>query len=69
MFLLQLGGQTPTHLLKQRPAEVPAQQAVQRLLVPAESHPAEVLLKAELGPLEAGLGQRADQEVVLQEVV
>lgn len=40
--------QTSSDLMEQLPAEVPSQQAVQRLLVPAEGHPAKVLLEAEL---------------------
>ena len=44
-----------TDLMEQLPAEVPSQQAVQRLLVPAKSHPAEMLLEAELGPLQPWL--------------
>lgn len=37
-----------TDLVKQLPAEVPSQKAVQRLRVPAQRYPAEVLLEAEL---------------------
>ncbi|TNN31735.1 hypothetical protein EYF80_058106 [Liparis tanakae] len=58
-----------THLVQQLPAEVPSQEAEQRLAVPAQRHPAEVLLEAELRPLEAGLRQRGDQEAALAEAV
>lgn len=34
--------------MEQLPAELPSQQAVQWLLVPAKGHPAKVLLEAEL---------------------
>lgn len=44
-----------TDLVKHLPAQVPSQQAVQRLLVPAQRHPAEMLLEAELRALQAGL--------------
>jgi len=48
--------------VQQLPAEVPSQEAEQRLAVPAQRHPAEVLL-------EAGLRQRGDQEAALAEAV
>lgn len=59
----------PTHLVEQLPAEVPSQQAVQRLLIPAEGHPAEMLLQPQLGALQPRLRQRADQEAALAEMV
>lgn len=40
--------QTSSDLMEQPPAELPSQQAVQRLLVPTKGHPAKVLLEAEL---------------------
>lgn len=60
---------TFSDLMEQPPAELPSQQAVQRLLVPTKGHPAKVLLEAELRALEAGLRQRANQEAALTEVV
>lgn len=56
-------------LVEQLPAELPSQQAVQGLLVPAKGHPAKVLLEAELRALQAGLRQRGNQEAALTEVV
>lgn len=58
-----------THLAKHLPAQVASQQAVQRLLVPAQRHPAEVLLEAELRALQAGLGHGGQEEAVFAEVV
>lgn len=49
--------------------EVPSQKAMQRLLLPAQGHPAEVLLKAELTALEVGLRQRANQVAAIPEEV
>lgn len=42
-------------LVQQLPAQASGQQAIQRLLVPAQTQPAEVLLQAELRAVEAGL--------------
>lgn len=55
--------------MEQLPAELPSQQAVQRLLVPTERDPAEMLLEAELRALQAGLGQGSNQEAAFAEVV
>lgn len=43
------------HLVKQLFAEVPSQQAVQWLLIPTKSDPAEMLLETKLCSLQAGL--------------
>lgn len=61
--------QRASDLVEQLSAELPSQQAVQGLLVPAKGHPAEVLLEAELRALQAGLRQRGDQEAAVTEVV
>lgn len=55
--------------MEQLPAELPSQQAVQRLLVPTKRDPAEMLLEAELRALQAGLGQGSNQEAAFTEVV
>lgn len=55
--------------MEQLPAELPSQQAVQRLLVPTERDPAEMLLEAELRALKAGLRQGSNQEAAFAEVV
>lgn len=60
---------TSSDLIEQLSAELPSQQAVQRLLVPTKAHPAKVLLEAELRALEAGLRQRGNQESAVTEVV
>ena len=57
------------HLVEQFPAKVPSQKAMQRLSVPSQGHPAEVLLETKLRALEAGLGQRANKKTALQEMV
>jgi hypothetical protein len=59
----------PTDLVQQLPAEVPSQKAVQRLLLPAQGHPSEVLLEAELTALEVWLRQCANQKAAFPEVV
>ena len=55
--------------MQQFPVEVPSQKAVQRLLLPAQGHPAKVLLEAELTALEVWLRQCANQEAAFPEVV
>lgn len=48
---------------------MPSQHALQRLLVPAEGDPAQVLLEAELRTLEAGLRQSGDEETALHKAM
>lgn len=51
------------------PAEVASQQAAEWLSVPAQLHPAEMLLYPQLSTLQPWLGQRANQKTALLEVV
>lgn len=47
-------------LVEKFPAEVASQHAAERLGVPAQLHPAEVLLQSQLSTLQPWLGQSAN---------
>lgn len=56
-------------LVEKFPAEVTSQHAAEWLSVPAQLHPAEVLLQSQLSTLQPWLGQSANQKTALLEVV
>ena len=57
------------YLIHNLPPEEPLQQPLHGLAVPAQLHPAEMLLHQQVGALQTGLGDCSHQKAVLMKVV